>query len=220
MFLLFFANFLEKQSKVIKRFIRQSKYKKVLKKYCFVDSPKTKKIVIRYNPYERTDFLLIDKLIQSNIINVNDKILDIGCGTGLFLSYLSTKGFKNLSGIEFDKELFDKAVFNSNILQKNNFHSLNLYNVDALTFTNIDDYDCFYFFNTFFDKDTYLEWFSFLKDSLHRNNRLVKLIFLFPTISVLHAVSYCDWIKEKDRVISKSQSCWRCMNFAVYEASL
>ena len=36
--------------------------------------------------------------------NLNDKILDIGCGCGHFLYYLNNKGYTNFSGIDISAQ--------------------------------------------------------------------------------------------------------------------
>lgn len=42
-------------------------------------------------------------------LNINSRILDLGCGYGRALFYLYQKGFKNLVGIDISKELIDQA---------------------------------------------------------------------------------------------------------------
>jgi len=39
------------------------------------------------------------------VLNKNAKILDVGCGSGYFLKYFYQQGFKNLYGVEPDKDL-------------------------------------------------------------------------------------------------------------------
>ena len=220
MILLNFATFLENQSKKIKKHIRRKAYKKFQKKYNIEDSPKTKKTIREYNPYERTDLLLIEELIKSNYILRDDNIVDIGCGTGIFICYLATKGFKHLLGIEINESLIGIAESNIKKIKDSFACDLAVYHCDALRFNIPDDANCFYLFNTFYSKETYLLWLDMLKESMIRRNRTVRIIILFPTISSMSAISACEWITEIDRVISKSQACWRCVNFMVYEAKI
>ena len=53
------------------------------------------------NYAKETDFLI-------NFINQNDKIIDIGCGTGIHASLLQQKGFK-VDGLDLNKEMLDIA---------------------------------------------------------------------------------------------------------------
>ena len=49
----------------------------------------------------------VAKLFKTNQIDFNSKILDVGCGNGIFIKHLSELGFKNLLGIEpfIDEEI-------------------------------------------------------------------------------------------------------------------
>ncbi|MBX0311048.1 MAG: N-6 DNA methylase [Sulfurihydrogenibium sp.] len=48
-------------------------------------------------------------------IDKNDPVLDTGCGKGVFLQVLKDRGYKNIYGIEIDKEFYDycKKVFDN-----------------------------------------------------------------------------------------------------------
>ena len=214
------ANFLEYLSKILRWKVRNKKYKKFMKKYKLQDSNKTKKTDRRFNPYERTDFCLIESLIESKNINTNDYILDIGCGTGLFLCYLASKGFEHLTGIELNESLYNIGCFNKSQLFKYKKTNIELLNLNALEYTDVNKFNVFYLFNTFYDKDTYVEWLRIIDKSIHEINRKIKIIILFPTVSSMGAISEFDWLKEKERVICKTQACYRCVNFIIYEGEL
>ncbi len=55
-----------------------------------------------------------------NFINKNDKIIDIGCGTGIHASLLQQKGF-DIEGLDFSKEMLDiaKTRLHSNLYLQN-----------------------------------------------------------------------------------------------------
>ena len=53
---------------------------------------------------------LIKKLKLFKIVNnKNSSILDFGCGFGYFLNYFYNKGYRNLYGIDPDKELHGRS---------------------------------------------------------------------------------------------------------------
>lgn len=191
-----------------------------LQKYSLVDGKMQKKTDIRFNPYERTNLLLIDELIRSGEINKTDKIWDIGCGAGIFLIYLACKGFQNLYGIEIDPDLAELCK-NNMIKFKDQGHyefSLDASCANALELPVDDTVSCFYLFNTFYDKDTYLKWLQLVKESLERKPRKIKIIFLYPTVASMGAARECNWLREKGRVLCKAQLCYQCMNFLIYES--
>ena len=214
------ANLFECQSKALRRKVRNRKSNKFIKKYNLLEVEKTKKTNIKFNPYERTDFCLIDSLIESKNINKNDYILDIGCGAGLFLCYLASKGFKNLTGIEINEDLYKVALQNKTNINNQTKIDINLKNINALEFKDVDQFNVFYLFNTFYDKDTYVDWLKIIERSLNKVKRKIKIIILFPTVSSMGAISEFKWLKQKERVIYKSQPCWRCVNFIIYEGEI
>lgn len=205
----------------LKRYLRRKYVNKFLVKYNLQDGKATKKSNIHYNPYEGTNVMLIEQLIQSGEIQRTDKILDIGCGAGIFLLYLADRGFQNLQGIEIDKGLLD--VCRKNIIQYQNKSSISGQNIDvfqgdALAMDIDEDVNCFYLFNSFYDECTYLKWLEQVKASLHKKNRPIKIIVLFPTVASMGALKQCSWLREKTRVLCKAQLCHRCVYFLIYES--
>jgi SAM-dependent methyltransferase len=57
---------------------------------------------------------VVRKLIKRASINPEDNILDVGCGSGLFLHVLYQEGYKNLHGIELSKNAYLIAKSNLN----------------------------------------------------------------------------------------------------------
>jgi len=56
---------------------------------------------VRYSFYERAFF--------SHVTDKNARILDVGCGSGEFISLLLQRGYTNLHGVEIDDALIDLA---------------------------------------------------------------------------------------------------------------
>lgn len=99
--LLFILTKLEIFFRTLREILISIKYKNFLHKYQ-IEEIHTKKQNIHYNPYEGTSTILLDTLIESNIMHKDDKILDVGCGVGVFMIYLATKGFKYIIGYELN----------------------------------------------------------------------------------------------------------------------
>ena len=64
--------------------------------------------------------LITSDLLLNNLKNNNARILDAGCGTGLVGQILHKKSYKNIVGVDFSKEMIDRAH------KKNVYKSLSL----------------------------------------------------------------------------------------------
>ncbi len=215
------ANYLEKKSRKIKRKAQQKLLRDFLNKYSLEEIRKpNEKTDIRFNPYEGTSLFLADELIDSKIIGADEKIMDVGCGSGLFLIYLYDKGFRNISGVEMDPKLYE--------LCKKNIHrycslksiekTIDIFCENAIEMNIGDDVDCFYLFNTFYDQATYAEWLNRVEESLRRKKRDIKIVLLYPTVASMAAMRDKNWLIESERIICKAQICYQCMNFLVYRS--
>lgn len=212
--------FFEDWALSVKKRARRKALEKFLLKYNLRDGFFKKKIDRRYNPYEGTNLLLIDELIRSGELNPEEKIMDVGCGAGIFMIYLASHGFKKLCGIEMDDELFSLCKENIDKFQSasSNFCSITVKHGNALELPIDDDAMCFYLFNPFFDEQTYRNWLKNVEDSLKRHRRQIKIILLYPTLASMAAVNSCGWLKKKRRIICRAQVCYICVKFLIYES--
>lgn len=217
------ANILEIISCKIKRQVNTRICNNFLKKYCLCDGVTKAKRDVRFNSYETTSIPLIERLVCSGIITYDDTIMDVGCGAGIFLIYLHSRGFTNLIGMEFDRELYNLCKKNIDMYYKKiNYmeKDINIIQGNALNLSIPDEVTIFYLFNPFFDEKTYLDWLCKVKESIDRNKRKIKIVFLFPTISSMGAARKCNWLIEKKRIICKSVVCYQCSNYLVYESEV
>jgi 2-polyprenyl-3-methyl-5-hydroxy-6-metoxy-1,4-benzoquinol methylase len=98
--------------------------------------------------------------------NLNAKIADIGCGTGLFLSFLKTKGYRNLTGVdgsasqvEIAKNKGLKVVQgDAEIFIKDNR------NIDLITIFDVVEH---------FHKDEFIHFLVNAKNSLSENGSIL-----------------------------------------------
>lgn len=193
-------------------------YTLFMEKYSLVDGIEKKRTGVKYNPYEGSNPFVISALIESGAIKTDDVIMDIGCGVGLFLIFLHSKGFYNLYGIEMDDELYRIATDNiANYKKKYAEVEIIIQKGNVLLEDIPDDVNIFYFYNPFFDSETYFECFNKIKESLLRKARKIKLIFLYPTVSVSVAIEKSDWLKKLWRIHKEGYPCSKCIHFLVYE---
>ena len=60
--------------------------------------------------FDRNRYSLYYKILEQNKLDSNMFIVDIGCGKGGFLSFLSEKSFDQIAGVEIDQRLVNVGV--------------------------------------------------------------------------------------------------------------
>jgi hypothetical protein len=106
-----------------------------------------------------------------------DKILDYGSGKGGAMIWLAQRyPFEKITGIEFCTEYDNVAKQN---IAKSKLSHLITYNVDAATFTDIDEYNFFYLYNPF-TGETMNKVVANIKDSYLRNKRKIVVVYANP----------------------------------------
>lgn len=75
------------------------------------------------------------------------KLLDVGCGKGVFLRKADMYPFKKISGIEYSEEIARIAKKNFKILGLDD--RIKVYHIDAINFDYYSVFNVFYFFNPF-----------------------------------------------------------------------
>lgn len=105
-----------------------------------------------------------------------DKVMDFGCGKGGALLMFQKAGMKSGTGIEYDENLARMAEYNLNKLEVSGF---NIIQGDAKEFTELDEYNYFYFYNPFVG-ETFSRTIQNIEESLNRRERQVFIIYINP----------------------------------------
>ena len=58
-------------------------------------------------PVDDAMYIEVANFVEKHVVDTNNEILEIGCGTGRILDSLIAKGFKNLTGIDFSTSQID-----------------------------------------------------------------------------------------------------------------
>ena len=103
-----------------------------------------------FHGYSKTDEAHARMIFDTLGIDLNQKLLDVGCGKGAFLREAARQPFGKIAGIEIDKNLVRIAKKNFKILGLDK--KVQIINSDALEFNHYDAFNIFYFFNPF-DKE-------------------------------------------------------------------
>ena len=126
-------------------------------------------------------------LLDKFKISSNDTFLDIGSGNGYNLLYVNKKyNFRNLYGVEINKNTYDAAKYNLNLINSNKIKN---YNQDVTKFNIPKDVNYIYLFNPFakefyskkIDKDElekYKKLINKIKISYNKKPRQINIIFV------------------------------------------
>lgn len=90
--------------------------------------------------------IYLTRVLRRLKIKTTDSIIDLGCGLGSPMLYMSKFPFKSISGIEFSEKLYGGC---KNNLEKLNDSRLSVFYGDAGDFDSFDDYNYIFMFNPF-----------------------------------------------------------------------
>ena len=112
------------------------------------------------NYKKETEFL-------NNFINANDKILDVGCGTGIHAALLTDNGFE-VDGLDLNKEMLEIAKTRL----KTNLYWQNILEIDISKKYNMI-ISMFAVFNHLKDTDELMQGLMNLKQLLHDDGKII-----------------------------------------------
>lgn len=99
-----------------------------------------------HHPYEPTPYAVLNRLAESGYLTSENTVVDYGCGKGRVDFYLAARLGCKAVGIEYDKRIYEIALKNLDTYigkKKPEFVCIAAENYE------IEDADCFYFFNPF-----------------------------------------------------------------------
>ena len=130
--------------------------------------------------YMPVSFTLLEEIFQQLPALTRNHFLDIGCGKGRALCVAAHKGFEQVTGIDFSKELCDAAKENLAVTkQKIPALHFNIINNDAFYFEIPADVDCIFFFNPF-DETIMSGVANNILASLQNHPRKISIIYVNP----------------------------------------
>lgn len=140
--------------------------------------------------YESSAFVPeLRKALQYCDLTKSDSIIDFGCGKGGILALMSHYPFRRIAGVEISETLLHIAKKN---LDKLHLHQVELYHADATTFTELDDFNYFYFFNPF-QGAIFKKVIDNIIQSVNRAPRKVRLLYFYPVCkSMIEETNFFD----------------------------
>ena len=161
---------------------------------CTIDRDDTKEDANHY-PYEPTPYVVLERLVESDYIVGDNRVVDYGAGKGRVGFFLNHQLGCKVLGIDFDERMCALAQENRST-----------YGIDKdVTFVcisaekyEISDADCFYFFNPF-SVAVLQSVIGKIRKSYYENPREMKLFFYYPSdeyVSYLMTVSELCFVDE------------------------
>ena len=132
------------------------------------------------NPYEPTEYCILERLAQSGYITSDNHFFDYGCGLGRSLFFMASQVGCRASGIEYDYELCEAAIKNlgRSKLSEQYKKSICIVCADARTYHVLDE-DRFYFFNPFAGEILQIV-IGRIRQSYYEHPRQIYLFFYYP----------------------------------------
>ncbi|MDR3704381.1 MAG: class I SAM-dependent methyltransferase [Paludibacteraceae bacterium] len=135
-------------------------------------------IPLDLNPYHYVPGgnVYLKKVLKRLRIKETDSIIDLGCGLGSPMLYMSKFPFKKISGVEFSKELYLGCKKN---FEKLNYPHVSVLYGDAGDFNSFDEYNYIFMFNPF-GLVTMKRVLENINQSYAQNPRIITLIYKNP----------------------------------------
>lgn len=121
----------------------------------------------------------LKKVLKRLKIRTSDKIIDMGCGKGRALYYMSKFPFQYIAGVEISPELADICEKNFCKLHIQNYK---IYNLDASVFQEYDKFNFIYFYNPF-NGEIFEKCMINIEESLLRIPRRITVIYHNPVFN-------------------------------------
>lgn len=129
-------------------------------------------------PYEPTSYTVLERLANSGLIRKNNKLIDYGTGKGRVCFYLSYQTRCKTSGIEYDEQIYKRAVENKETAISGNRTDFVL--CSAENYKVPADVDRCYFFNPF-SIEIFQSVLTRIYESYYENPREILLFFYYPS---------------------------------------
>ncbi len=130
--------------------------------------------------YMPVSYNLLEEIFEQLPKDIRNHFVDIGCGKGRALCMAAHQGFKQITGLDFSKNLCDIAIKNLQKTKKKlTGFTCNVVNNDAFYYEIPDDTDCIFFFNPF-EEIIMSGVVDNIFKSLELNPRKIKIIYVNP----------------------------------------
>lgn len=144
----------------------------------------------KYYPYEASEYEGLIKIFDEVTLTPQDTLVDIGCGMGRVLFYCNQRFMCNVTGVEYDKEIYDRLQDNAayyHVRFKNQERKFCLLNMKAEDYVIEPKDNFFYMFNPF-SKDILEDFLNKLVASVRHSPRKVTVILYYCTYAMMETM--------------------------------
>lgn len=127
-------------------------------------------------PYEPTPYSVLERLVNSNHIRKQNTLVDYGCGKGRVGFFLNHELKCRTIGVEFDERIYQRAEENR---KSYGIHQKVEFVCTGAEHFEVQDADCFYFFNPF-SVEILRSVIGHILNSYYENPRPMQLFFYYP----------------------------------------
>lgn len=129
-----------------------------------------------HHPYEPTPYCVLERLAQSGFIDSSDHLIDFGCGKGRVGFYLHHTLGCQITGVEYDPNIYTLAQENRKAYGDPDKIQLVCQSAEQFS---CDTATCLYFFNPF-TVEILRTVLRNVMDSYYDNPRRIRLFFYYP----------------------------------------
>ena len=148
-------------------------------------------------PYEPTSYMVLERLANSGLIRKNNTLLDYGTGKGRVCFYLSYQTRCRAIGIEYDEDIYQKAIANKETAVAGNRTSFIL--CGAENYEVPVDVDRCYFFNPF-SVEIFHTVLAKLYESYYEKPRELLLFFYYPSEAYISSLMVQEQLMFYDEI--------------------
>ncbi len=165
--------------------------------------------IIDYSAYEATNYKDLVKIFDELNMTQYDTLVDLGCGLGRVLFYCNQKYLCKVTGVEYDREIYDKLQENAEAYQKRfkgQEKKFSLLKMKAEDYIVDKDDNYFYMFNPF-SMDILHQVMKNIIKSKEEHPREITFIIYYCTYDIINALrEYSDLKLEKIIKLSNYES--------------
>jgi len=146
-------------------------------------------------PYEPTPYSVLERLVESGIIDEDSHVIDYGSGMGRACLYLAEQTGCRCTGIECVDEFYQASL--KNLSDKD--LKVEFVKCSVEDYPLPDDSNVMYFFNPF-SEEIFKQVMENIIESYHRNPRDMKLLFYYPSDEYVAFLMRVDEITFFDEI--------------------
>lgn len=139
---------------------------------------------------EDSQIRVVNWIMKQDEITDNAKIIDLGCGNGMFLIELASEGYTNLFGVDYSPKAIELA---SNIA-KDKGNNINYQVVDLLS---ISDCQKLGTFKVVHDKGTYDAISLNPENPKDKRESFLECVRNMMDVNSLFVITSCNWTEEE-----------------------